>query len=246
MNKQFMIVNGKVIVSTEEGMKSPVEYVENIDDILLYENEIEFLKSKLAEDEKYLEDKVSERENRKKAAKKVILTATGVSLVAGGTYYLGANVVDSTFIQQLSVAVGGCAASFGILLGWMEIKYGPSKNIVPCYEERISYEKGMIEILSMELDELRKKSITKNNERFDEMVSYPVNDVEAIRYLKESLRLRDIFGYHKKAITKMYKEGKLFDILKNEGFSEDAIMDFSIYLESKSREETEEISIMKK
>ena len=39
MKKQFMIVNGKIIVSTEKGMNEPIPYVDNIEDILLFEND---------------------------------------------------------------------------------------------------------------------------------------------------------------------------------------------------------------
>lgn len=39
MKKQFMIVNWKIIVSTEKGMNEQIPYVDNIEDILLFEND---------------------------------------------------------------------------------------------------------------------------------------------------------------------------------------------------------------
>ena len=71
MNKQFMYLNGNIIVSDEKGMKPAIPYRDNIEDILILENEIEFLEKRLKEDSEKLETKKSDREFRNKDSKKI-------------------------------------------------------------------------------------------------------------------------------------------------------------------------------
>ena len=43
MNKESLYVDGKVIVADENGMKPPIDYVDNVDEILKSQNLIEVI-----------------------------------------------------------------------------------------------------------------------------------------------------------------------------------------------------------
>ena len=66
MNKRFMYVGDSIVVSDENGMKAPIPYVDNIEDVLILENEIEYLKKCLEEDSSKIEHKSKERIMRSK------------------------------------------------------------------------------------------------------------------------------------------------------------------------------------
>ena len=166
MNKQFMVIGDKVIVSTEVGMNEPIPYRDNIEDILLFENEIEYLKRCLDEDEKILDDKIKDKDYRRKSALKNTAIISSSALAASGLCYLASNIMPELVTQQtfeqLIVIIGGVGVTFGPFLGWMEMIYGPSKNLISCYEERVAYEKEMIDILNTEL-ELLKSELSNSN-----------------------------------------------------------------------------------
>ena len=52
-----MYINGTIVISDENGMKPAIPYVDNIEDVLVLENEIEFLEKCLKEDQEKLESK---------------------------------------------------------------------------------------------------------------------------------------------------------------------------------------------
>lgn len=244
MNKQFMLVNGKVIVSTEEGMKGPITYTDSLEDILAFENELEYLNKCLAEDEEFLKKQTEERISRRKSALKTTGIVGGAAVVASGVCYLGCKAIpglaDQVVVDQLITTICGVGVMFGPFLGWMEVKTGPTKNILSCYEERIAYEKEMIEIIGTELEELRTNQATKNIGKYEEMTPYSVRDKGSIEYLEDSIRLRDLFGYNRDKIMKLYYEEKLLFVLRDKKYDENAIMDFLLYLDSLSRKNHEE------
>lgn len=241
MNKQFMVVNGQVIVATENGFREPIPYVDNIEDILLFENEIEYLRKCFIDDSKLLDSKSEERNYRMKSAIKTDAIVSGAAVAASGVCYLFGNsmpeLTDSVFFEQLMVSIFGVGVLFGPFLGIMDISFAPSKKIIASYEERTAYEQEMIEILSVELESLKNNTTSNNIEQFKEMVSYPVRDTGAIKYLKDSIRLRDIYGYNQAKIMNLCYRGELSYVLKQEKYDENAIIDFLTFLDSKVRGE---------
>lgn len=47
MNKEYTYIDGKVIISYENGKKTPVDYYDNLDEILIQENLIETIENKI-------------------------------------------------------------------------------------------------------------------------------------------------------------------------------------------------------
>ena len=238
MNKGYMIVNNQVIVGTEEGLKGPIACVNNIEDILLYENEVEFLSKMLKEDSSYLLSKKYERETTKKSAIKIAIMSGGAALAAGSICYLGASfvpeLVNNFAVQSVigTVTLGGAFLGLGMAL--MEFQHRPSKKLISSYEERVNYEKEMLDIISGEL-ELLKLNSTNDIESKDEMISHKIKDEGSIKYLNDSIRLRDIYGYNKAKILKLYYEDELIQLLRERNFDSNAIMDFMLYLDTEVR-----------
>ena len=49
MNKEYTYINGKVIISDENGNKTQSEYYDNLDEVLVKENIIETMEDKIEE-----------------------------------------------------------------------------------------------------------------------------------------------------------------------------------------------------
>ncbi len=55
MNKGYIIIDGKAITCDENGVREPIEYYDNLDQVLVEENVIEELEKKITNLEKELE-----------------------------------------------------------------------------------------------------------------------------------------------------------------------------------------------
>ena len=133
----------------------------------------------------------------------------------------------------------GVGIMYIMLIIGLGLTFGPFKNIISCYEERISFEKEMIEILSKELEILRTNNTNNNKDNYKEFIAYNINDKGAIKYLSDSIKLRDFYGYSKSKIMKLYFNDELIQSLSERKFDKNAIMDFMIYLDTKYREDKE-------
>lgn len=250
MNKEFMYMNGMIVVSDEEGMKPAIPYVDNVEDILILENEIEYLEKTLASDEKALHDKMEERGSRKKFSKQISLvgSALAIAISFGGAQLSGFSHTEmtTTIMGEMSeflafaipMSVGEVAFVQGIsLLNW---KAGPSQALLNCYQERIAYAKEMLGVFQSELSYLKEHVTLKNDGQVEEMVSYPVRSASSIQFLKESLALREYYGYAPKKYMKEYKEGTLASRLSESGFGDIVVMDFMEFLGNKVKEASQE------
>lgn len=243
MNKAFMYLNGMIIVSTEEGMKPAIPYVDHVEDILILENEIEYLEKTLAEDEKKLDDALEEKASRRKLSKHISLvgSALGVAASFGGAQLFGLSHTEmvSTIMGEMSeflafaipMSVGEVVFVQGI--SFFNLKVGPSPSLIRCYQERIAYEKEMLDILRKEQTYLTENVTLKNDGQVEEMVSYPVRSAGSIQFLKEAITLREYYGYDSEKCMKAYREGGLEEQLTSRGFGDIAIMDFIGFLNKK-------------
>lgn len=246
MNKQFMIVNGQVIVATENGFREPIPYTDNIEDILLFENEIEYLRRCLATDEKKYDEKNNERIYRNKDSKKISIVGSiiGIGAVFGVSQLVGLSheeIVDTVMgpmseYLAFSIPMSVGCIGFVQMISLLGLSYRPSKKILSCYDERIEFEKEMIELLNDELERLKQNVTSKNILQYKEMVSYPVRDEGSLKYLQDSISLRDMYGYDPVKIMSLYYRDELSFVLKNKGYDDNSIMDFLSYLDSEVRQ----------
>ena len=69
MNKEYLDINGNIVVEDENGVKKPVEYRDNLDEVLIQENIIELMKLKKRE----LQENLNYYNSTKKTRKGFIL-----------------------------------------------------------------------------------------------------------------------------------------------------------------------------
>ena len=79
--KEYMVVEDKVIIIDENGMRDPIVFTNNFKDIEIVESVIRYLEEQLQRDKDDLEAKKEDRVWRLKEYKKNILFATGASVV---------------------------------------------------------------------------------------------------------------------------------------------------------------------
>mgnify|MGYP006874695716 FL=1 len=78
--KEYMVVEDRVIITDENGMRDPIVFTNNFKDIEIVESVIRYLQEQLARDVKDLENKKNDRTMRVKEYKKNSLVATGASI----------------------------------------------------------------------------------------------------------------------------------------------------------------------
>ena len=251
MNKQFMYVNGTIVISDENGMKPAIPYVDNIEDILILENEIEFLKHCLKLDERALETKIGDREYRNKDSLKISLVGSaiavgatfGLSQILGFSHENITNTIMGPMSEYLAFSIPmsvGCVG-FVQMISLLGLSYRPSKKDIKGIEEKIKYEKEMIELFKQELNYLLENPTYDRKDIVEDMKSYEVHYKYSIEYLKEVLKLRYAFGYNSDRFIKLYEEGKLAVTLTHEGFSDDVVMDFMDYVAKHMVEKTKSV-----
>ena len=255
MNKQFMYVNGTIVVSDENGMKPAISYIDNIEDILILENEIEFLERELRDDQEKLESKNNDRAFRNKDSKKISIVgsiigvgaAFGVGQLAGLSHEEMTNTIMGPMSEYLAYSIPmsvGCVG-FVQMISLLGLSYRPSKKDIKGIEEKIKYEKDMIDMFKEELEYLVEHPTYNRQNQVEEMVSYDVHYKYSLDYLREALKLRYAFGYNSNRMIKLYEKGELPSVLLKEGFSDDVIMEFIGFIERKI-EESKETKLGKK
>lgn len=255
MNKQFMYVNGTIVVSDENGMKPAISYVDNIEDILILENEIEFLERELKDDQEKLESKNNDRDFRNKDSKKISIVgsiigvgaAFGVGQLAGLSHEEMTNTIMGPMSEYLAYSIPmsvGCVG-FVQMISLLGLSYRPSKKDIKGIEEKIKYEKDMIDMFKDELEYLVEHPTYNRQNQVEEMVSYDVHYKYSLDYLREALKLRYAFGYNPDRMIKLYERGELPSVLLKEGFSDDVIMEFTGFIE-REIEESKETKLGKK
>lgn len=255
MNKQFMYVNGTIVVSDENGMKPAISYVDNIEDILILENEIEFLERELKDDQEKLESKNNDRDFRNNDSKKISIVgsiigvgaAFGVGQLAGLSHEEMTNTIMGPMSEYLAYSIPmsvGCVG-FVQMISLLGLSYRPSKKDIKGIEEKIKYEKDMIDMFKEELEYLVEHPTYNRQNQVEEMVSYDVHYKYSLDYLREALKLRYAFGYNPDRMIKLYERGELPSVLLKEGFSDDVIMEFTGFIE-REIEESKEIKLGKK
>ena len=256
MNKQFMYVNGTIVISDENGMKPAIPYVDNIEDVLILENEIEFLEHCLRLDERALETKISDREYRNKDSLKISLV--GSALAVGATFGLSqilglsheniTNTIMGPMSEYLAFSIPmsvGCVG-FVQMISLLGLSYRPSKKDIKGIEEKINFEKEMLAVFKDELTYLQENPTYDRRDTVEEMKSYEVHYKYSLDYLKEALKLRYSFGYNPDKFIKLYEDGQLPFVLTEEGFSDDVVMEFISFIEKRIKEQEKEVKSVKK
>lgn len=245
MNKSYRNINGSVVVLSDNGIELPRPYFDGIESVLVLENQIEFLQKKLLEDEKALTEKIDERgwrlEQSKMVMKAGVVIAPSFSLVMGLVSAADANKLESLFdavgaIVTRSVPMCFLYLIFFLLFATYPTAIRPSLEMISGYEEKIKYEKETLSLLNERLIELNNNFSKAGTQNKTDDDLHVVDDKKAIKYLKDSINLRYSYGANNEVVMKYFAEETLVSKLKEEGFCDEAIADFVIFVEERWQE----------
>lgn len=255
MIKSYIYVSGNIVIKGEKDIENVVPYYDNFKERFILENEIEFLSSSLAKDEKEYNDKIKNRESSWNFYKK-IAPLTGVASIAASfvlsTVMLIGNRPEyvSTIYGNMEPYTGAVATSLPvtILVGQMfaslELVFRPSKKEIAGTYEMVRYEKETLENKQKLLLELEKDTRKVNESSYSESKVMQVDDSQIKRH-KENFKLRYAYGAHRNDIYEMYKNGTLLEEMKKQGFGEEAMADYMIFVEQEFSK-VEDVSLTKK
>ena len=231
MNKEYVRVDDKVVISTDNGLKAPVEYSDYVQNVLVCENLKEVLDKKLDEVRK---EKLKCEDSLKFSKSMSYIPATilmGASVLLPWVSTLGDNhMVDSVFgdvhsstlamMYMVPIALAGGA----ILSGYSAINYNCNKKDLRGLENQIDYLEELLIDCSKILDEQQLKNLF--DEKFGDKVSESVSEEdskilklpgekELLDWLLISEELKACYdiGYNEKKYKKYYDKGILNDKL---------------------------------
>ena len=205
MNKEYAYVDGKVIVSDENGKLVQKEYKENIDKILVQENVVE----KIENDIKELEEKVS-KFKKEKLIKFPAFTLLFL-LFAGGMAYMCLKGIPFSMYAMIYLALSSSLLTCcGVILDRVLI-FDPMKKLQGDISE-LEYLKGMLQDQKEVLNEMQKEAIL-NKDKVEDVKGIKVADKQIIAALENEEYLYYDAGLNLKKYYLLYKKGKLAEKL---------------------------------
>ena len=215
MNKEYTYIDGQVIISDENGKKTPVDYYDNLDEILIQENLIETIENKISLLEK--ESNAYKKYNAKHYIPFFLLmglmTIVGVPVlfshcVENPTGYISTSIGEVN--QNLFIFTAFSAITLPFT-GFMELdrytKYKDCLKREKGINSELEFLKQQIIVEKERLVELKSKK-TRTNENQDFRV-VKVNDLEILKIFKSWLNLYYDLGYNGEKYYKYYQQGKL-------------------------------------
>ena len=221
MNKGYTYINGKVIISDENGRHKEKDYYDNIDSVLVQENVIEKIEANIKELKEKKPKKVAKRFIPFSFIVCTITTLTFPTLL----YYLFYEVNPFTITigtiygtMPINVLLTGVLSLFGIPMGLIASisEYNMYKKDVNTNKAIISELEYLNEKLISEKECLLKLENSRISSKKDtETVSKLVDDKEELKKLKEELELYRDLGYNEDKYFSYYQKGKIYDRLSH-------------------------------
>ena len=242
MNKDYIYIDGTLIVEDENFKKRIVDYTDNFEEVLKQENLIETMENKKGD----LNDKLNKCLEKKKESKIdikfsfalyilfnvmiyfVYVKMFGINPILINTPRFGVidyKIIYNTFLTSIATLIFGYTSIKGFL------KYKKSIKIEHAINSELEFLEKEIEIEKEKLEELNDK---KN-------VVWPttgikiseVDDKELLENLKKQLELHYNIGYNSQKYFKYLENGILEEKLKDKNYTEEEIECISKYLEEK-------------
>lgn len=224
MNKEYIYIDGKAIVTNDDGIQEPIEYCNNLDEILAQENLIETMENEIAELER--KSDVYKKHNIKHYFPlTTTLTAALIGVIPLIFFFFdGINpyttpidigigtISEAGVIMTLGAAVG-LAFTLPIEIG-NYANYKNNKKHVKGINNELEYLKKQIAIERQTLETLKKNKQNKKEEQEFKVVQ--VNDKEKLNELKNYLNLCYSLGYSEKKLFDYYQQGTLDTKLKDQ------------------------------
>ena len=241
MNQGYTYKEGKVIVKTDKGIQEPIEYYDNLNEVLIQENLVEIIEKNILSLEK-------ESENYKKINQKhyiplflptallmAIVAAPALAYLLGNSdvYVSSVNSIFGTINEAVSLSL---IFSVGLLPLGSYVELGMYRH----HKNLLKKEKGInseLEFLKkqiiIEKEKLNALKTEKNRDKKEEQSRVvEVSDLELLKRLKKSLNLYFDLGYNEDAYYKYYQNGTL-DANLSQDYNDAEIENAKKYLEEK-------------
>lgn len=241
MNKEYTYIDGKAIIKDEKENQNPIEYYDNLDEVLVQENLIETMQNEIT---KLEEESKEYKKNNKKRYIPITLPLASLITIFGvpALFYLFGytNIYSSTIstifgpmneaILHSSVFYVLVSPIIGLTEFCMYNNYKNMKNDEKGINNQLEFLKEQIVIEKEYLKELLKNKTSSNNN--EEFRIVKVNDLEVLRTLRSCLEFYYDLGYNEQKYSKYLEQGKLNDKL-NKYYTEGAIQVAQEHLEEK-------------
>lgn len=241
MNKDYIYMDGKVIISDENGHKEPIEYYDNLDKVLVQENLIESIQNEI--------NKLKKKSTEYKKINKghyipiwiptlliflTIICPAFFNYISGGEAFntLIETNVGTFNVGALIIAVIGCISTpiFTLLESYLYKQYKDAKKEEKGINSELEFLEKQLEKEKEHLENLKREK-TKNNED-NNFRTVKVDDLQELKMLRNYLELYFDLGYNGEKYYQYYEQGKL-DKKLEKNYDDEAIELAKEYLEEK-------------
>lgn len=240
MNKSYIYIDGKVVVTDDNGLKEPVEYYDNLDEVLVQENLIETMEEKIKKLEELSEKYKKINKEHYFPITLPIVALMGI-IIPLLIYFLSDGAALSTSINTIFGSINTLLySSICVWMGTLLFSGGCEFMFYNGYKDNINTEKGVnseLEFLKKQIEKEKEhlENLKQAKARVNESTEFrevEVNDVQQIRGLNGCLNLYFNLGYNDKKYYCLYRKG-LLDKKLAKDYNEDEIELAKEYLEEK-------------
>ena len=219
MNKGYILIDGKAMVSDENGNYKEMDYKDNIDEILVEENVIEKMNDKIEKLENILKNKKERKRFIPISLIDLLLAYIAMSAVVFalfGTNPFVSNIdtifgsVKEFYVYLVAISVVAIPA-FGIGFIKEYVDYKDDRAKYNALKIELDFLKSKIEKEKVKLETLRNAETKSNN--LKGVTSSKVDDKEALEESKRYFELYRDLGFNLDKFNKYYKRGVLEDKL---------------------------------
>lgn len=240
MNKEYIYLDGKVIISDEKNNKIQSEYYDNLDEVLVQENLIEQMREQIKKLEK--ESHRCKKNHNKRYIPKCMITMSLLAVIGLPIIFnlftpeantVMVNSIFGLINQNLLTCIpfSTMAIAFGAMMEVSEYKeYKKNLNKENGINSELEFLKKKIEVEKENLKKLIKEKPIKN-EKVDFRI-VDVDDSKQLETLKQYSKLYFNLGYNGEKYYQYYQEGNLEKELEN-NYNEEEIRLVKEYIEEK-------------
>lgn len=215
MNKEYIYLDGRVVIIDESQNKKQIEYKENLDELLVQENLVETIENKINELKIKIKNKKSDIKINKYFKHICMLIASGALTCLAFTL-VGLNLIG-LILGLITIF------TYGII--YYPFAISVEKNTLRKYQSYTAQLEKLIDMYDIEKVKLENmKSIDQEAKPIEQgFKTVKVDDKKVLQDLKETLILYYTIGNYEKRLSKFYQKGILRDKLEKKSYWSDKI-----------------------
>lgn len=217
MHKGYVYTDGKVIISDENGNHTQSEYYDNLDKVLVQENVIEEMESRI---KKLTKETKKYPEAKKRYIPIYLYIALGGILIAPPLLLL-ALTGTNPYLSSMDTVFGSInqVLFFTLTTGAVGLPFGSLFTLFDYsnFRDRAKRGKGLnseLEFLKLQIEKEKKTLVSLQEEKTrdkenTEFRATQVNDKQQLEALRRYLELYYVLGYDEKKLSRLYQQGRL-------------------------------------